>query len=132
MKKCGRSCSIVEEVETWAVLHTLMVAWNYGARKVIVEIDSMQAFKWVKGMEVVVNSHANVVHECQAWLKRDWITNVQPIFREGNQLADALAKLAIKLHHAYMKIWSSTQKTWRHSFSKMLWEPEVQEESLSN
>ena len=45
MKKCGWSCSIVEEVETWAVLHTLMVAWNYGARKVIVEIDSMQAFK---------------------------------------------------------------------------------------
>ena len=82
-------------------------------------------------MEVVVNSHANVVHECQAWLKRDWITNVQPIFREGNQLADALAKLTLKLHHAYMKIWSSTLKTWRHSFSKMLREPEVQEERVS-
>ena len=66
----------IEEVGTWALLNGLMVAWNHGARKIIVETDSLQVFKWVKGMEVVINFHANVVYECQTWLQHDWAVTV--------------------------------------------------------
>ena len=81
---------MIDEAESLALIHGLKMAWNLGARKIIVETDSLQAFKWVTGRQEVESSHGNVVSECQAWQKRDWTATINQIFREGNRAADEM------------------------------------------
>ena len=71
------------------------MVWEVGVRRLIIEIDSLKVFHWVKGVEDVASTHANVVYECKEWLKRGWIASLQFVFREGNQATDSMAKLAL-------------------------------------
>ena len=41
----------------------LRMAWDLGARQLLVETDNLKVFNWVTGKEEVDNSHDNVVFE---------------------------------------------------------------------
>ena len=41
----------MEEAETWGLLHGLRMAWDLGARQLLVEIDSLGVFNWVTGKD---------------------------------------------------------------------------------
>ena len=54
-------CNTLEETKSWALLHSLRLAWERGTRRIIVETDSLTVYKWIKGLEEIVNLHANVI-----------------------------------------------------------------------
>ena len=71
----------------------------------MVEVDSLVVFNWIKGLEEPANNHANVIQECKEWLQRGWIVNIRHVLREGNLVADKLAKLALKSHSRNITRW---------------------------
>ena len=57
-------CTSVEVIETWAFLYGLKMAWEMGIGKLIVEINSLEVYSWVEGINVIKNSLSNVIQEC--------------------------------------------------------------------
>ena len=69
-------CSSIEEAEAWALLFGLWLAWYLGFGKIIVEVDSLPVFNWVKGLKEIDNSLSNVIQECKTWLHKNWMKNL--------------------------------------------------------
>ena len=84
----------IDEVESLALMHGL-------------ETDSLQAFNWVTGRQEMESSCGNVVSECQSWLKRDWTVTINQIFKEGNRVADEIARLVLRLQHGEVMRWNT-------------------------
>ena len=89
------------------------MAWDLGARQLLVETDNLKVFNWVTGKEEADNSHDNVVFECKNWYVRDWKVMLNQISREGNTAADALAKLGLRLHYRESKRWNTPSESLR-------------------
>ena len=87
------------------------MAWDLGARQLLVETDSLGVFN--TGKEEVDSSHGNIVFECRNWCVRDWKEMLTQIFREGNTAVDALAKLGLRLHYGESKHWSTPLESLR-------------------
>ena len=49
---------LIEVAKMWAFLHGLKVAWDFGVRKCIIEMDSLTVLNLIKGVEEVFFSHA--------------------------------------------------------------------------
>ena len=77
--------------ELWGLFHGLSIAWQYGFRKVYVEVDSMCVMKLISNSNPPINEHFTLIREIQALLRRDWLTKVEHIYREANEAADFLA-----------------------------------------
>ena len=105
-------CNPIEEAVTWALLQGFKMAWENGVIKLIVKVDSLTVYRRVKGMEEALTSHANMIQECQEWLARGWIITFKHIYREGNQLTNKLAKLALKSN-------SSNTCRWPHPLNEL-------------
>ena len=54
------TCSIIE-VELWALIHGLRLAWLKGARKLGVEMDSLTVMNWINSIEEVDNKKCQLV-----------------------------------------------------------------------
>ena len=67
--------------KTWALLHYLKMGWDSSVRKYIIEMDSLTVLNWIKGVEEVFCSHANLVPECQELLKRSSLVPLQFVYR---------------------------------------------------
>ncbi|KAL4284759.1 hypothetical protein GQ457_16G014900 [Hibiscus cannabinus] len=85
-------CSVVE-AELWGVFVGLLCAWNLQLPKLVVEIDSMDALRLLQS-----NSHQqgvlSVVLHILELCARPWDVRFQFIGRDGNGVADGMAKLA--------------------------------------
>ena len=88
-----------------ALVYGLKMACEMGIRKLIVEIDSLQVYSWVKGVNGIENSLSNVIQECRFWLNKSWVVSIKHVYREGNQVGDQLAKMALKSHHNTLLKW---------------------------
>ncbi|CAN0927561.1 Putative ribonuclease H protein At1g65750 [Linum grandiflorum] len=77
--------------ELRAIVDGLHIAWNWGARKVIVQTDSLAATILAEQRETTDHQHAQLVMQIQELLQRDWEVKIAHIFREGNFLAGHLA-----------------------------------------
>ena len=85
------------------------VVWSEGGmKKCIVEMDSLKVLNWIKGVEDVICSHANVVHDCQEWLNWNWIVHLQFVFTEGNHVVDSMAKLTLSMQQGETIIWCNS------------------------
>ncbi|KAF7839819.1 DNA polymerase alpha subunit B [Senna tora] len=93
MKKLD-DCSILA-AELWGIACGLEVAWDMGFRRVSLEADSLTAITMVQNH--VEDSHpcANLIHKIHSWLSQDWEVSISHVFREGNRLANEIAKRAI-------------------------------------
>lgn len=86
------------------------MAWNFGYKKVMVESDSISVINWL-----AESGESNFLSEtfilaCRDWILKPWVFVVQHIFREGNRVADDLAKRAHTLQHGAIQICSNPPK----------------------
>lgn len=56
--------------ELWAVLHDLQLAWDWGARHLILELDSKVAQGLLEGSVGVVHCMSNLVWKCNMEMQR--------------------------------------------------------------
>ena len=64
------------------------------ARRLIIELDSLKVYRWIRGLEEINNSLTNVIQEYYDYLNKDWSISIKHVYRDGNQVADMMAKLA--------------------------------------
>lgn len=82
------------DAELWGVVDCMEMAWNYGARRVIMEGDSNMVVKILNGANQSFMDKSNLIHKCRGLMSRNWEVKVVHAFREQNVVADGLAKYA--------------------------------------
>ncbi|XP_039050463.1 uncharacterized protein LOC120191613 [Hibiscus syriacus] len=83
-------CSILEAEGVYEGLHR---AWNRGARKVILETDSLEVRNLFQ-QDNDRNRTTTLHHHIESLLKRDCEVKFEHIYREGSRIADCTARLA--------------------------------------
>ncbi|KAA3475772.1 non-LTR retroelement reverse transcriptase-like [Gossypium australe] len=83
--------------EIMAVYQGLKLAWDYGIRKCILESDSELALSWLRTEPDPSHQFAHLISGCRQLLRRPWTTQMRHIYREGNRVADWLAKFGTSL-----------------------------------
>ncbi|CAN0873717.1 Putative ribonuclease H protein At1g65750, partial [Linum grandiflorum] len=95
-------CSITR-AELCAIVDGLTLAWNWGARRVAIQTDSLAASKLLQQCDNPDHQHASLVLKFQQLLRREWEVKLFHVYREGNCLADHLAGrghgLPLGTHH---------------------------------
>ncbi|KAL4362376.1 hypothetical protein GQ457_04G024310 [Hibiscus cannabinus] len=86
-----RSCSILCS-KLWAAFDSLSLAWRRGFRKVILELDNMQAVLILNGESSAPGDNLLVVR-IKELLVKQWDVRVRHIVREANKVDDGLAWL---------------------------------------
>ncbi|KAK8516710.1 hypothetical protein V6N13_080823 [Hibiscus sabdariffa] len=76
--------------ELWGVLEGLVHAWNYGERRIIVELDNAEAIGGPQGREVSGIPH-RIIQHMFATMDIDRVVLVHS-FQENNKVADRLAE----------------------------------------
>lgn len=74
----------------WGTYDSLQLAWGMGVRKVILEMDSLEAVTLVQRPLADISSLATV-RDVRRLLRRKWKVQVVHVYRERNTIADALA-----------------------------------------
>ncbi|XP_054782106.1 uncharacterized protein LOC129289373 [Prosopis cineraria] len=82
--------------ELWAILVGLKAVWDSGKRRIIVEWDLLEALNAVEGEVIQQHHEYSLIEEIKCMLGRDWEVNICHINREGNSVADYLAKEALR------------------------------------
>ena len=83
------------------ILSGLEMAWAAGVKKLIVESDCQAAPNNI--VEASMEHHYFEVISCiRNVQERDWEVSFQFVWREANQVADALTKLGINTNMHYM------------------------------
>ncbi|CAN1144455.1 Putative ribonuclease H protein At1g65750 [Linum perenne] len=91
------TCSITR-AELRGALEGIRLAWSTGFKKVEVQIDSLAAIAILLDKNPVINHHHAIeVFEFRDWVRKDWEIKLKHVYREGNQVADFLARLGHKL-----------------------------------
>lgn len=70
--KPGGSCSFLN-AELWGICLDLQLAWNLGARQVVIEVDSLLAVDLVSRCSAHVNNNFSLVDGIKHLMARDWI-----------------------------------------------------------
>lgn len=92
--------------ELRGVLVGLTEAWRRGWRKVDVQTDCREVISTIQGPNQRHGLHGELVRRIKELLQQDWQVQISHVFREGNMVADALAKLT--LANTARKLWFST------------------------
>ncbi|KAE8719519.1 hypothetical protein F3Y22_tig00109949pilonHSYRG00059 [Hibiscus syriacus] len=82
--------STVLQSELWGVLDGLKLAWHRGHRRLILQMDNMEAFEMVTS--TTHDSPISLVPSIFELLNRDWQVNLKLIRSEANMATDFLAK----------------------------------------
>ena len=48
----------------------------------------------------------SLIQECREWLRRRWVVNVCHTYREGNKMADYMAKRALNVQQGVLQRWN--------------------------
>ncbi|CAN1779029.1 Putative ribonuclease H protein At1g65750 [Linum perenne] len=86
------ACSIMR-AELLAAEIGLTRAWDLGAKKVILELDSLAAVLSIQELSAWDTRHGLTLRQIQLLRSRDWQAVVQHCYREANRAADLLAHL---------------------------------------
>ncbi|KAE8680158.1 hypothetical protein F3Y22_tig00111392pilonHSYRG00374 [Hibiscus syriacus] len=81
-------CLIID-AELWGAFVGLTFAWNAGFRQVILELDSMEALRILKSDYNGTHSLRWHINELR---RRNSCVQIQHVLRNGNKVADVLAK----------------------------------------
>ncbi|KAF7829704.1 heat shock 70 kDa protein-like [Senna tora] len=90
-KKLGRSNAF--QAEVWGCVLGLRIAWELNLPKVILELDSTMAYQFVSGKWEKNHPLYGLASEIEDFFSKDWEVKLSLVYREGNRLADGLAKL---------------------------------------
>ncbi|CAN1264564.1 Putative ribonuclease H protein At1g65750 [Linum perenne] len=85
-------CSITR-AELRGIIGGLNLAWDAGARRVMVQVDSRAAVNLISKAGNPCHQHAGEVTLIHQLLNREWEVMISHIYREGNQAADYLADI---------------------------------------
>ncbi|KAE8736207.1 hypothetical protein F3Y22_tig00000132pilonHSYRG00170 [Hibiscus syriacus] len=85
-------CSVVK-AEIWGVFLGLCHAWDRGFRQIIIEIDSLDALSVIKN-HMLRQAKPTILYHVSELLQRAWVVKFEHVGRDGNLVADDLAKLA--------------------------------------
>ena len=47
------------------------MARENGAKRLIIELDSLTVYRWIRGLEEINNSLTNVIQECRDYINKD-------------------------------------------------------------
>lgn len=92
--KVGHASSYTAEL--WAIMLGLHIAWSSGLRKIILETDfaviakKLQASKDQSGVNNIFNCTLELIH-------RNWVVQINLVYREANPCANWLANMALDL-----------------------------------
>ena len=87
----------VLEAELWGMFEGLSMAWNSGHRNIIVETDSLSIVQLLAKTPDPLHPLFSIIQSCNKLIYADWNCNVVHAFREGNNLADGLARMGHNL-----------------------------------
>ncbi|KAH9804404.1 putative ribonuclease H protein [Citrus sinensis] len=88
-------CCSVTSAELWGLFHGLSIAWLHGYRRVIVEVDSRCILQLVSNSNPTINEHLSLITAIQELIGRDWLIQMNHIYREANAAADFLATYSL-------------------------------------
>ncbi|MBA0874746.1 hypothetical protein Goshw_021418 [Gossypium schwendimanii] len=83
------------EADIWGAYDGLMLAWELGSSRVILEMDSSEVVTMLK-RPLDASSNCATVRDVGRLLRRSWEVQIVHAYREGNQASDALANHAFK------------------------------------
>ncbi|CAN1122078.1 Putative ribonuclease H protein At1g65750 [Linum perenne] len=86
------SCSIMR-AELRGIIEGMNLAWEKGIRKLCIQTDSRAAVDVLSCVENRLNRHTSLVQQFQDLKSRDWVVQIQHIYREANFAADYMANL---------------------------------------
>ncbi|XP_039029397.1 uncharacterized protein LOC120163555 [Hibiscus syriacus] len=81
-----------DSVELWGLYTCILVVWNYGFDKVLIQSDCLEAMQLVSQSNACADSFFALVRGIYNLCQRQWEVHVKWIPREGNMAADALIK----------------------------------------
>ncbi|CAN0856312.1 Putative ribonuclease H protein At1g65750, partial [Linum grandiflorum] len=77
--------------ELRAIADGLTLAWNWEARRVAIQTDSLAASNLLQQRDNPYHQHVSLVLQFQQLLRREWEVKLFHVYREGNCMADHLA-----------------------------------------
>ncbi|KAK5833114.1 hypothetical protein PVK06_016926 [Gossypium arboreum] len=85
--------SDIFQVESWAMLEGLKLAWAQGFRQVELESDNALLIDVIQNGLVAGNncSEIRLIHD---WCSKDWDVKFRYILRDNNKVVDCIAKEA--------------------------------------
>ncbi|CAI0389214.1 unnamed protein product [Linum tenue] len=86
----------ITRAELAGIVHGLKLAWEEGARKVLLQTDSNTAVTLIASA-TTNHPHYTTVAEIRRWLERPWQVKIEHVYREANFVADYLASLGHSL-----------------------------------
>ena len=92
------------------------MAKENGARRLIIELNSLIVYRWIKGLEEINNSLTNVIQECKDYINKDLSISIKHVYREGNQVVDKMAKLALNSLNSIIARWRKPPKELENLF----------------
>ncbi|KAK2662268.1 hypothetical protein Ddye_000842 [Dipteronia dyeriana] len=87
----GFGCIV--EAELWGIFEGLQFMWKTRFKKVVVETVSMTSVCLLINNTSINHSLFSIIHACKALMDKNRCCNIQHVYREGNRVADGLAKL---------------------------------------
>ena len=87
-------CSSVT-AELWAIYEGLLLTWDKGFRKVVLESDSRVAVGFITGDNVRVDKNYNLIMQIKNMVSREWEVEILHVYREANCVADWLANFGL-------------------------------------
>ncbi|KAK3226132.1 hypothetical protein Dsin_005994 [Dipteronia sinensis] len=85
------------EAELWGIFEGLQYMWKAGFKNVVVETDSQTSVCLLTNNTPINHPLFSIIHACKALMKNNWCCNIRHVYREGNRVADGLAKLGHSL-----------------------------------
>ena len=79
----------------WGCLMGLKRAWDGGCRNFILRIDSTEAVHLIKFEVHEMHKDISLIMEIKGMLERKWCVDVRVFHRDGNGIANLLAKRAL-------------------------------------
>ena len=89
-KDLGVASALVAKL--WETLLGLQLAWDFGYRKVFLEIDSEVVCRIARGKEGHAAHTASLMLAFRSLLSRDWQVQISHTYQERNSCADWLAR----------------------------------------
>ncbi|KAL9436228.1 hypothetical protein AB3S75_022309 [Citrus x aurantiifolia] len=86
--------SSVLMAELWGLYQGLILAWDVGIKRLLVEVDSLCVTQMIAKQVVVPNVFHALIVAVQELLSRNWQIAITHIYREANSTADFMANMA--------------------------------------
>ena len=85
------------EAEMWGIIMGLRLAWDFGASRLVLETDCLEAVETLEDLQQHNMETSSISKEIQAMLMRDWEVQIVWERREANKLAHMLAHRALDI-----------------------------------